>query len=199
MAKTVDLVVDERVLFDIHILPGDIRLGLIVIVIGDEELDRVVGKELAELGAKLCRKGLIVCEDEGGTVAFCADVCHCKGLTRARNAEEGLHTVAAVDAVDELLDRLGLIACGLIFRYESKALHARSLLLFYTNSYTPYIVPQNIVIVKRISKTSTIFCGFFRRLFGGGPRAYFFVSPLDFLADFLYNGTVKNTKGTGRL
>ena len=41
-------------------LGGDVRLGLVVVVVADEVLDRVVGKELAELVAELRRQRLVV-------------------------------------------------------------------------------------------------------------------------------------------
>ena len=44
MAQPVDLVVDRRVLLDVRVGRGDVGLGLVVVVVGDEVLDRVVGK-----------------------------------------------------------------------------------------------------------------------------------------------------------
>ena len=60
VAETVDLVVDRGVLLDVEVLRGDVGLGLVVVVIGDEVLDRVIGEELAELVAELGRERLVV-------------------------------------------------------------------------------------------------------------------------------------------
>ena len=93
MTEHIYLVVYHRILFDIHILSGDIRLGLIVVVVGHEVLHRVVREEGAELGAQLCRQSLVMCEDEGGTVQVGNHVCHSEGLSRAGNTKQGLRAL----------------------------------------------------------------------------------------------------------
>ena len=60
VTEAVDLIVYERVLFNVHILSGDVSLGLIIIVIGNEVFYGVFGEELTELGAKLCRECLVM-------------------------------------------------------------------------------------------------------------------------------------------
>ena len=109
VAELVDLVVDEGVLFDVHILAGDVGLGLVVIVVGDEVLDGVVGEEFAELGAELGREGFVVGEDEGRAVAVGDDVGHGERLAGAGDAEEGLPAHAPLDALGEAFDGLGLV------------------------------------------------------------------------------------------
>ena len=44
--------------------PGQVRLGLVVVEVADEVLDRVVREELAELGVELGGERLVVGEDE---------------------------------------------------------------------------------------------------------------------------------------
>ena len=44
MAEPVDVVVARAVLLDVEVGLGDVGLGLVVVVVGDEVLDRVVGK-----------------------------------------------------------------------------------------------------------------------------------------------------------
>ena len=65
VAQAVDLVVDGRVLLDVEVLRRDIRLGLVVVVVGDEVLDRVLGEELAELVAELRGERLVVSDHQG--------------------------------------------------------------------------------------------------------------------------------------
>ena len=60
MAQAVDLVVDRGVLLDVEVLGRDVGLGLVVVVVGDEVLDRVLGEELAELVAELRGQRLVV-------------------------------------------------------------------------------------------------------------------------------------------
>ena len=66
VAQAVDLVVDGRVLLDVEVLRRDVGLGLVVVVVADEVLDRVVREELAELVAELGRQRLVVGDDQRG-------------------------------------------------------------------------------------------------------------------------------------
>ena len=66
VAHAVDLVVDERVLLDVRVRRGDVRLGLVVVVVADEVLDGVVGEELLELAVELRRQRLVVRDDQRG-------------------------------------------------------------------------------------------------------------------------------------
>jgi hypothetical protein len=59
-AQAVDLVVDRGVLLDVDVALGDVRFGLVVVVVADEVVDGVVGEELLELGVEL-----------GGQVLLC--------------------------------------------------------------------------------------------------------------------------------
>ena len=54
----------DRVLLDVRVAPGQVRLGLVVVEVADEVLDRVVREELAELGVELGGERLVVGEDE---------------------------------------------------------------------------------------------------------------------------------------
>ena len=58
----------RRVLLDVGVAPGQVRLGLVVVEVADEVLDRVLREELAELGVELGRERLVVGEDEGRPV-----------------------------------------------------------------------------------------------------------------------------------
>ena len=64
VAQPVDVVVDRRVLLDVEVGLRDVRLGLVVVVVGDEVLDRVVREELAELVAELRGERLVVRDHE---------------------------------------------------------------------------------------------------------------------------------------
>ena len=70
VAQPVDLVVDGRVLLDVEVLRRHVGLGLVVVVVADEVLDRVVGQELAELVAELRRQRLVVGDDQRGLLTF---------------------------------------------------------------------------------------------------------------------------------
>jgi len=59
-AQLVQIVVPRRVLLDVDVPLGDVRLGLVVVVVADEVVDGVVGQELLEFLEELGREGLIV-------------------------------------------------------------------------------------------------------------------------------------------
>ena len=59
VAQPVDLVVDRAVLLDVRVARGHVGLGLVVVVVGDEVLDPVVGEELAELVGQLGGQRLV--------------------------------------------------------------------------------------------------------------------------------------------
>ena len=64
--QPVDVVVARAVLLDVEVGLRDVRLGLVVVVVGDEVLDRVVREELAELVAELRGERLVVGDHERG-------------------------------------------------------------------------------------------------------------------------------------
>jgi len=50
VAHPVDLLVDRAVFFYVGVGARDVGLGLVVVVVADEILDRIVGEEGLELG-----------------------------------------------------------------------------------------------------------------------------------------------------
>ncbi len=65
VTQTVDLVVDGRVLLNVGVRRRQVRLGLVVVVVRDEELDPVLGEELPQLGGELGGQRLVGLDDEG--------------------------------------------------------------------------------------------------------------------------------------
>ena len=114
MAQALDLIVDGGVLLDIGVGVGDVGLGLVVVVVGDEILHGVFREELLELAAKLRGEGLVVRQHERRAVEARDDVCHREGLAGAGHAQEHLLLQAVFDAAHEGVDRLGLVPGGLI-------------------------------------------------------------------------------------
>src|SRR3954465_14655728 len=93
---------------------GRVGLGLVVVVVGDEVLDRVVGEELAELVAELRGERLVVSDHERGLLDLLDDPGHRRGLARAGRAEQRLVALTLADARGELLDRPRLVAGGAV-------------------------------------------------------------------------------------
>src|SRR5439155_10395218 len=69
VAHLVDLLVPRGVLLDVRVAARDVRLGLVVVVVRDEVLDRVVREELFELPVELRGEGLVLgvyqCRQDG--------------------------------------------------------------------------------------------------------------------------------------
>ena len=99
VAQPVDLLVDRGVLLDVEVLGRDVRLGLVVVVVGDEVLDRVLGEELAELVAELGRERLVVRDHERRPLDLLDRERHRRRLARAGDAEQRLEAVAVLDAL----------------------------------------------------------------------------------------------------
>ena len=108
--KPVDLVVDRRVLLDVRVGRRQVRLGLVVVVVGDEVLDPVLREELPELTRQLRREALVGRQHDRWPV-------HLRDCGRDRerlpgpgDPEQGLELVAAVQPLRERVDRRGLVA-----------------------------------------------------------------------------------------
>ncbi len=119
-AELVELFVDGRFFLDVEIAGGDVGLGLVVVVVADEVLDRVTGKELLELVIELGGEGLVVGEDQRRTVGLLDDLGHGEGLAGAGDAEEDLVFFAGGETANELVDGARLVAAGLIGGDELK-------------------------------------------------------------------------------
>ena len=107
--QPVDVVVPGRVLLDVEVGLRDVRLGLVVVVVGDEVLDCVVGEELAELVAELRGQRLVVGDHERRLLHLLDRPRHRRRLAGAGSAEERLESVSFAQAGRELLDRLRLV------------------------------------------------------------------------------------------
>ena len=105
-----DVFVDGAVLLDEQVALRHVGLGLVVVVVADEILDRVLREELAELAVQLRRQRLVGREDDGRPSQARDDVGHREGLARPGDAEQGLEGQAVVDALDQLRDRGRLVA-----------------------------------------------------------------------------------------
>jgi hypothetical protein len=109
-AHLLDVLVDRGILLDVEVARGHVGLGLVVVVVRNEVLDRVLREELAELGIELRGERLVGGENERRTPEAGDDVGHRVGLARAGDAEQRLESEPVADALRELLDRLGLVA-----------------------------------------------------------------------------------------
>ena len=99
---------------------------MVVIVIGDEIFDGVVGEELLELGSKLGGQSLVVSHHDGGPLNFLNDVGHGEGLTATGNAQHGLVDGPFSHPLRQPGHRLGLISGHLEISDQFEALVLRA-------------------------------------------------------------------------
>jgi hypothetical protein len=111
--EAVDLVVDRGLLLDVGVGLGNVGLGLVVVVVGDEVLDGVSREERLELLVELGGESLVVGEDDRGPVHLRDHGGHGERLPGAGHAEEHLVLVPALEPVQELGDRPRLVSPGL--------------------------------------------------------------------------------------
>ena len=112
MAELVDLVVNRRVFLDEGIGGGEVRFGLVIVVVRDEVFYSVIGKQLLELTVELGSKGLVGRQHQGRAVLRGNDVGYGEGLARTGDAEEYLIAVATAEPFDQFGDGLGLVTLG---------------------------------------------------------------------------------------
>ena len=96
VAHAVDLLVDRGFFLDVGVGARHVGFGLVVVVVGDEVLDRVVGEEALELAVELRRQRLVGRQDQRRALRRGDDVRHGEGLARAGDAEQ--HLVALLPA-----------------------------------------------------------------------------------------------------
>ena len=123
VAQPLDLLVDRGVLLDVGVGLGDVGLGLVVVVVGDEVLDRVVGEELAQLVGELGGEGLVGLEHEHRPLDLLGHPGHGRGLAGAGRAEQDDVLDAAVDPLGDLRDRGRLVAGGLVVGDDLEGRH----------------------------------------------------------------------------
>ena len=121
VAHAVDLLVDVGFLLDIGVGARDVGLRLVIVVVGDEILDRVVGKEAPELAVELRGERLVGREDQRRALGRLDHLGHGEGLARAGDAEQHLVALVGAHALDQFLDRLRLVALRLEFGDDAKA------------------------------------------------------------------------------
>ena len=111
-----NVVVHLRVFLDVGIGRRHIRLGLVVVVVGNEILHCVVREELLELAVELRGQGLVVCHNNGRPLQRLHHIGHSEGFSRAGNTQQNLRGEPRLHARNQLLDRSGLVTRRRIIR-----------------------------------------------------------------------------------
>ncbi len=123
VAHAVDLLVDRRFLLDVGVRLRDVGLGLVVVVVGNEVLHRVVGKQPAELLVELGGERLVVGQHQRGPLGALDQVGDGEGLARAGHAEQHLVALSRPQTSAQGLHGGRLIAGQLVVRYQLEMRH----------------------------------------------------------------------------
>jgi hypothetical protein len=114
--QSIDVLVDRRVLFDVRIRRRHVRFGLVVVVVGDEVLDRVSRKELLQFTVQLGGEGLVVAHHQGREACLLNHARHGDRLPAPRDA------LALAHALGQRPDGFRLVAGRLERKLESETI-----------------------------------------------------------------------------
>ena len=110
-SRSISSLIDES--FSMYVsLDGDVRLGLVVVVVADEVLDPVVGEELADLLGQLGGEALVRGQDQRRLLGLLDRPGDRRRLARPGDAEQRLEAVATSMPSREPGDGLRLVARG---------------------------------------------------------------------------------------
>ncbi len=122
--QPLDLLVDRGVLLDVGVGLGDVGLGLVVVVVGDEVLDRVVREEHPQLVGELRGQRLVGLHHQDRPLHLLGHPRHRRRLARAGRAQQHDVLLARVDPLDDLRDRRRLVARGRVVGLHVERGHA---------------------------------------------------------------------------
>ena len=114
VAQPLHVVVDGRIFLDVRVRLRDVRLGLVVVVVGHEVLHRVVRQQLPQLVCELGRQCLIRRHHERGALLLLNQPSRGRGLAGACRTHEHDVAFTAVEPLVELSDRMRLVARRLV-------------------------------------------------------------------------------------
>ena len=121
VAQPVDLVVDQRVLFDVGVRGRDVGFRLVVVVVGHEIFDGIFGKERFELAVQLRGESFVVSQNQSGALQRLDRLGHRERLARSRDSEQDLVLFPLLHAADQAFNRVGLVAARLKVRADLKS------------------------------------------------------------------------------
>ena len=120
VAHSINRFVDGALFLDVGVGPGDVSLGHIVVVVAHEILDGVVGEKALELAIELRCQRLVVREDQRGSLHCLDHLRHRERLARAGDAEKDLVELLVLYTLNEIGDRLRLVARRLVVRRDAE-------------------------------------------------------------------------------
>ena len=121
--QPINFIVDLGLFFNKKIVTGHIRFRLIVIVIAHKVRNGVMREKLLKFTVQLSRQRFVVRDNQGWLLSFLDDVRHRKGFPGTGCPQQRLETLTFIEAVYQLINRLGLISHRLKIRNKFKLFH----------------------------------------------------------------------------
>ncbi|MNZ54654.1 hypothetical protein D3C78_725610 [compost metagenome] len=122
-AHLLDMVVDRGVLLDIGVGGRYVGFRLVVVVVGDEVLNRVVREEGLELAVQLRSQRLVRRQNHGRALHLGDDVGDAESLAGTGHPQQRLVRKPGLQPFHHLPDGLGLVARRLEFRVQLENRH----------------------------------------------------------------------------
>jgi len=129
VAQHVDLFVDRGCFGDVGVRDRHVGLGLVVVVVGDEIFNGVVGEEFPQLIAQLGRQGFVVGQYQGGSPGAGNHVRDRKGFAGASGPQQGLVALARLHPRHHLGNGGGLVPLGFVGGVELEGGRRHGLIL----------------------------------------------------------------------
>ena len=107
--QLINLIIDGRILLNICIRGGNIRLRLVIIIIADKITYIIIGKKSLELAGQLCRQRLVVGNDQGRPLYLLNQLGDGKGLARAGSSQQHLGLLPILNACRQIRHCLWLV------------------------------------------------------------------------------------------
>ena len=117
-SQPLDLIVDGGILLDVGVRARDVGLGLVVVEVAHEVLDRVVREEVLQFRVKLRRQRFVVRENQGRTPDLRDHTRHRVRFPGARHPEQRLMAIPRSNRLHQLRNRLRLVAARRQFGRE---------------------------------------------------------------------------------
>ena len=156
VAQPLDLLVDRGVLLDVGVGLGDVGLGLVVVVVGDEVLDRVVGEQLAQLVGELGGQRLVGLHHQQRSLHLLGHPRHGRGLAGAGGAEQHDVLHAALDPLGDLRDRRRLVAGRLVVGDHREGRHPALEIGHWPHGHEPTCGHRQRAFLRRVLGTTTL-------------------------------------------
>ncbi len=129
-----DMFVHRGIFFDEGIRRGNVGLGLIIVVVGDEILDRIVREKVPKFAVELRRQCLVGGQDDCRALHPVDYVRDTECFARTGHSQQGHSCLAVSQSLDQAVYRGGLVTRGLKPAVQLKRLFCHKIMVIEHDS-----------------------------------------------------------------